>query len=60
MIAIDSSKQKALDADPKPMQQINFTRNLERDKNENTAIFFIIKESEETVLEFSERTKKVL
>ena len=42
------------------MQQINFTGNLERDKNENTAIFFIIKESEETVLEFSERTVKVL
>ena len=60
MIAIDSSKQKAFDADPKPMQQINFTGNLERDKNENTVIFFIIKESEETVLEFSERTVKVL
>ena len=28
MIAIDLSKQKALDADPKAMQQINFTGNL--------------------------------
>ena len=60
MIAIDSSNQKAFDADPKAIQQINFTGNLERDKNENTAIFFIIKESEETVLEFSEGTVKVL
>ena len=28
MIAIDLSKQQALDADPKVMQQINFNRNL--------------------------------
>ena len=28
MIAIDLSKQQALDADPKSMQQINFTGNL--------------------------------
>ena len=30
MIAIDLSKQQALDADPKTMQQINFTANLDR------------------------------
>ena len=30
MIAIDLSKQQALDADPKAIQQINFARNLER------------------------------
>ena len=29
MIAIDLSKQQALDADPKAIQQINFTRNLD-------------------------------
>ena len=29
MIAIDLSKQQALDADPKAIQQINFTGNLE-------------------------------
>ena len=28
MMAIDLRKQQALDADPKAMQQINFTRNL--------------------------------
>ena len=33
MIAIDLSKQQALDADPKAIQQINFTRNLDRDGN---------------------------
>ena len=31
MIAIDLSKQQALDADPKAIQQMNFTGNLERD-----------------------------
>ena len=30
MIAIDLSKQPALDADPKAIQDINFTGNLER------------------------------
>ena len=30
MIAIDLSEQQALDADPKAIQQINFTRNLDR------------------------------
>ena len=29
MIAIDLSKQKKLDSDPKAIQQINFTGNLE-------------------------------
>ena len=29
MITIDLSKQQALDTDPKAMQQINFTRNLD-------------------------------
>ena len=29
MIAVDLSKQQALDADPNAIQQINFTANLE-------------------------------
>ena len=33
MIAVDLSKQQALDADPKAIQQINFTANLNRDGN---------------------------
>ena len=41
MIAIYLSKQQALDADPKAIQQINFTINLNRtnDVNENTSVF---------------------
>ena len=30
MIAINLTKQQALDADPRPIQQINFTANLDR------------------------------
>ena len=58
MIAIDLSKQQALDADPRAIQQINFTANLDRD--ENTTIFFIIEEAKENVLDFSQGTIKVL
>ena len=41
MIAVDLSKQQPLDADPKAIQQINFTTNLDRDGD--TAMFFIIR-----------------
>ena len=58
MIAIDLSKQQALDADPRAIQQINFTANL--DKDGNTTMFFIIEEAKETVLDFSQGTVKVL
>ena len=58
MIAIDLSKQQALDADPRAIQQINFIRNLDRDGN--TTMFFIIEEAKETVLDFSQGTIKVL
>ena len=58
MIAIDLSKQQALDADPRAIQQINFTANLDRDGN--TTMFFIIEEAKETVLNFSQGTVKVL
>ena len=58
MIAIDLSKQKELDADPKAIQQINFTRNLNRPGN--TTMFFIIGETKESILDFSQGTMKVL
>ena len=58
MIAIDLNKQKALDADPRAIQQINFTANLNRAGN--TIRFFVTEESKETVLEFSQGTLKVL
>ena len=56
MIAIDLSKQQVLDADPKSIQQINFTANLNR---ANTRFYFILKEVKETVFEFSQGTGKV-
>ena len=49
IIAIDSSKQKALDADPKAIQQINFTGNL--DQTEGATTFFIIEKAKEIVLD---------
>ena len=57
MIAIDLSKQQALDADPRAIQQVNFTANL--DRNGNTT-FFIIEEAKETILDFSQGTVKFL
>ena len=56
MIAMDLSKQQALDADLKVMQQINFTGNPEV----NAKIFFIIERKKETILGFSKGTVKVL
>ena len=42
LIAIDLSKQQALHAVPKAIQQINFTENM--DRAQNTAMFFILEE----------------
>ena len=58
MIAIDLSRQNELDADPRAIQQINFTANLVTAWN--ATIFFIIEEAKETVFEFSQGTVKVL
>ena len=58
MIVIDLSKQQAFDADPRAIQQINFTTNL--DRAGNTMMFFIIEEAEKTALDFSRETVKVL
>ena len=58
MIAIDLSKQQALDTDPRAIQQINFTANL--DRAANGTMFFTIEEAKETVVDFSQGTVKVL
>ena len=50
MIVVDLSKQQALDADPKAIQQINFTANL--DTAGNTRIYFILEEAKEMILNF--------
>ena len=58
MIPIDLSKKQALDADPKSIQQISFSANL--DRGEQTAMYFFVKEAKETVLDFSQVTVRVL
>ena len=56
MIAVDLSKQQALDADPRAIQQINFTANL--DQAGNTSVYFILEEAKETILDFPQGTVK--
>ena len=55
MIAVDLSKQQA---DPRAIQQINFTTNL--DRAGNSRVYFILEEAKETILDFSQGTVKVL
>ena len=57
MFAIDLSKQRALDVDPRAIQQNNFTENL--DRAGNTTMLFIIEEVKETGFEFLQGTVKV-
>ena len=58
MIAIDLSKTQALDTDPKAIQQINVTSN--KDQAGQTAMYFIIEKAKKTVLNFSQRTVRML
>ena len=58
MIAVDLSKEQALDAEPKSVQQINSTANLNRAGN--TRIYFILDEAKETMLDFLQENVKVL
>ena len=58
MIAVDLSKQYALDADPKAIRQINFTANL--DTPGRTRFYFTLEEAKETFFKFPQGTVKVL
>ena len=58
MIAIDLSKLQELDVGQKPINQTSFARNVEQDNR--ATMFFIIEEAKETILDFSQRTVKVL
>ena len=58
MIAIDLSKQQALDADPTAIQKINFTVSL--DRAGKTRIYFILEESKEINLDFPQGIVKLL
>ena len=57
LIAIDLSKQKALDADPKAIQQIIFTGEA---TNNTIRIYYILGQLKEIILEFAKGTTKVL
>ena len=56
LIAADLSKQKALDADSRAIQQIIFTGRA----NSDAMIYYILKQSKETILQFSKGRTKVL
>ena len=58
MITIDLTEQQSLNSDPRAIQQINFTVNV--DRVGNTTMFFIIEKAKETVVELLQRTVKVL
>ena len=61
LLAADLSKQKALDADSRAIQQIIFTGKIKAAvANARVVIFHILEKSKETVLEFSKGTTKVL
>ena len=55
LVAVDLSKQKELDADPRAIQQIEFKYILET----ISTIYWVLKKSKETILEFYKGTVKV-
>ena len=55
LVAVDLSKQKELDADPRAIQQIEFKYMLET----NSTIYWVLEKSKETILEFYKGTVKV-
>ena len=61
LIAADLSRQKALDADPRVIQQIIFTGKITaKADNMRVIIYYILEKSKETILEFSKKTTKAL
>ena len=60
LIAVDLSKQKALDADPRVIQQIVFQGVLEEAAGTKIRLYTILEKSKETILEFAKGTTKVL
>ena len=55
LVAVDLSKQKELDADPRAIQQIEFKYVLQTD----SSIYWVLEKSRETILEFYKGTVKV-
>ena len=61
LIAVDLSKQKALDAGSRAIQQIVFTGKIKaKEANTKVIIYYILEKSKETILQFSKGTTKVL
>ena len=61
LIAVDWSKQKALDTDSRAIQQIIFTGKIKAaEDNRRVIIYYILEQSQETMLEFAKGTTKVL
>ena len=61
LIAADLSKQKALDADSRAIQQIIFTGKIKATvANTRVIIYYILEQSKETILELAKGTTKVL
>ena len=58
LIAVDLSKQKALDADPRAIQQIVFQGVVRGDDNTKIRLYTVLEQSEETILEFSKGNSK--
>ena len=60
LIAVDLSKQKALNADPRAIQQIVFQGAVGGENNTKIRLYTILEKSKETILEFAKGTTKVL
>ena len=56
LVAVDLSKQKELDADPRAIQQIEFKYMLRT----NSTIYWVLEKSKETILEFDKGTVKYI
>ena len=55
------SKQKALDADSRAIQQIIFAGKIKAtEDNTRVIIYYVLEKSKETILEFSKGTTKAL
>ena len=55
LVDVDLSKQKELDADPRAVQQVEFKYMLRT----NSTIYWVLKKSKETILEFYKGTVKI-
>ena len=60
LIAVDLSKQKALDADPRAIQQIVFQGVVGGAHNTKIRLYTILEKRKNTVLEFYKGAAKVL